>query len=177
MFTTAKSPSEIQQEAHEVKVLYEMAADLYNSNIEEQKYKKLKSLLNTSGVIDGEKLVIFTEHKDTLLYLEQRLKNSGYSVATIHGGMSVDDRREAQCRFKTPEVQILIATDAAGEGINLQFCRLLINWDIPWNPNRLEQRMGRIHRYGQLHDVMVFNMVADNTREGKVLNTLLKNWR
>jgi len=100
MFTTAKSPSEIQQEAHEVKVLYEMAADLYNSNIEEQKYKKLKSLLNTSGVIDGEKLVIFTEHKDTLLYLEQRLKNSGYSVATIHGGMSVDDRREAQCQVQ-----------------------------------------------------------------------------
>lgn len=174
MFTTAKSPAEIQQEAHEVKALYEMAADLYNSNIEEQKYKKLKNLLNISGVIDGEKLVIFTEHKDTLLYLEQRLKNSGYTVATIHGGMSVDDRREAQCRFKTPDVQILIATDAAGEGINLQFCRLLINWDIPWNPNRLEQRMGRIHRYGQLHDVMVFNMVADNTREGKVLATLLK---
>ena len=68
-----------------------------------------------------------------------------------------------------PDVQILICTDAAGEGINLQFCRLLINWDIPWNPNRLEQRMGRIHRYGQKSDVIVFNMVASNTREGQVL--------
>ena len=68
---------------------------------------------------------------------------------------------------------MLLATDAAGEGINLQFCRLLINWDIPWNPNRLEQRMGRIHRYGQKEDVLVFNMVADNTREGQVLSKLL----
>lgn len=94
-------------------------------------------------------------------------------MATIHGGMTVDERREAQCRFMTPDVQILICTDAAGEGINLQFCRLLINWDIPWNPNRLEQRMGRIHRYGQQSDVIVFNMVASNTREGQVLKKLL----
>lgn len=173
MFTTAKNPSEIATEAREVKSLYDLAARLYASNQEEMKYQKLKSLLTSKGVIDGEKLVIFTEHKDTLIYLEQRLRNSGYSVATIHGGMSVDERREAQCRFKTPEVQVLIATDAAGEGVNLQFCRLLINWDIPWNPNRLEQRMGRIHRYGQEHDVLVFNLVADNTREGKVLSTLL----
>src|SRR6185369_15368843 len=72
-----------------------------------------------------------------------------------------------------PDTQILLATDAAGEGINLQFCRLLINWDIPWNPNRLEQRMGRIHRYGQKQDVLVFNMVASNTKEGQVLERLL----
>ncbi len=95
-------------------------------------------------------------------------------LATIHGGKSVDERREAQWSFATPNTQILIATDAAGEGINLQFCHLLINWDIPWNPNRLEQRMGRIHRYGQKEDVMVFNMVASNTREGQVLEKLLR---
>mgnify|MGYP006393075493 FL=1 len=87
--------------------------------------------------------------------------------------MTGDGRREAQCPFMTPDVQILICTDAAGEGINLQFCRLLINWDIPWNPNRLEQRMGRIHRYGQKSDVIVFNMVASNTREGQVLKKVL----
>src|SRR5690606_17479028 len=97
----------------------------------------------------------------------------GYTVATIHGGKNVDDRREAQWAFAKPDTQILLATDAAGEGINLQFCRLLINWDIPWNPNRLEQRMGRIHRYGQKQDVLVFNMVASNTKEGKVLERLL----
>lgn len=173
LFTTSKSIAEIKQEAAEVKSLYEMANTLFNQQKEEQKYRELKLLLTSQGVVDGEKLVIFTEHKDTLLYLQERLSNNGYTVATIHGGMTVDERREAQCRFMTPDVQILICTDAAGEGINLQFCRLLINWDIPWNPNRLEQRMGRIHRYGQKSDVIVFNMVASNTREGQVLKKVL----
>lgn len=173
LFTTSKNPAEIKKESGEVKALYLMADNLYNQQQEEQKFIELKKLLTSQGVINGEKLVIFTEHKDTLLYLQERLTNSGYTVAAIHGGMSVDERRESQCRFVTPDVQILIATDAAGEGINLQFCHLLINWDIPWNPNRLEQRMGRIHRYGQKEDVIVFNMVANNTREGQVLKKLL----
>ena len=173
LFTTSKSPKQIAEEAVEVKALYDLANSLYTNNIEEKKYQQLKELLRSEDVLGGEKLVIFTEHKDTLLYLQERLTNTGYTVATIHGGMSVDERRIAQCDFMTDKAQILICTDAAGEGINLQFCRLLINWDIPWNPNRLEQRMGRIHRYGQQQDVLVFNMVADNTREGKVLKTLL----
>ncbi len=175
LFTTAKSLSEIQTEASEVRKLYEMAESLYNRKQEEKKFQELQELLKSNGVLEnGEKLVIFTEHKDTLLYLEERLsKSGGYKVATIHGGKNVDERRDAQWSFATPDTQILIATDAAGEGINLQFCRLLINWDIPWNPNRLEQRMGRIHRYGQKKDVLVFNMVASNTKEGKVLERLL----
>ena len=173
LFTTSKSLAEIASEAQEVKRLYDIASQLYNRNQEEKKYVQLKELLKSQGVIDGEKLVIFTEHKDTLIYLQERLTNNGYKVAVIHGGLSVDERRAAQWEFMSPETQILIATDAAGEGINLQFCRLLINWDIPWNPNRLEQRMGRIHRYGQKQDVLVFNMVADNTREGQVLAKLL----
>lgn len=174
LFTTAKDIKEIQQETREVKRLYDLANSLYTQNQEEQKLKELKKLLETQNVINGEKLVIFTEHKDTLMYLEERLRNTGYKVATIHGGKTVDERREAQWDFAKPDTQILIATDAAGEGINLQFCRLLINWDIPWNPNRLEQRMGRIHRYGQKQDVLVFNMVASNTKEGQVLEKLLK---
>jgi SNF2 family DNA or RNA helicase len=176
LFTTAKSLQEIQQEASEVKKLFEMAQTLYNRKQEEKKFQELQELLKSNGVLEnGEKLVIFTEHKDTLLYLEERLtKSGGYKVVTIHGGKMVDERREAQWAFAKPDTQILIATDAAGEGINLQFCRLLINWDIPWNPNRLEQRMGRIHRYGQKQDVLVFNMVASNTKEGKVLERLLK---
>lgn len=173
LFTTAKTAVDIQNEAKQVKALYDMANALYCQNQEEKKYKELSQLLQSEGVINGEKLVIFTEHKDTLIYLQERLSNSGYTVATIHGGKNVDERREAQNAFMRNDAQILIATDAAGEGINLQFCRLLINWDIPWNPNRLEQRMGRIHRYGQQHDVLVFNMVAGNTREGKVLSKLL----
>ena len=173
LFTTGKTLEEIRNEANEVKHLFDMASDLYASHVEEKKYEQLKQLLKSQGVVDGEKLVIFTEHKDTLIYLHERLTNSGYNVSTIHGGMSIEERRQNQVEFMRPDTQILIATDAAGEGINLQFCRLLINWDIPWNPNRLEQRMGRVHRYGQKRDVLVFNMVAENTREGKVLSTLL----
>jgi len=174
LFTTAKSPAEIQEEAREVKSLLDLAEALYANNQQERKYEKLSELLRREGVLDrNEKLVIFTEHKDTLDYLAGRLRNSGYIVETIHGGKNVEERRAAQAEFAR-HAQILIATDAAGEGINLQFCRLLINWDIPWNPNRLEQRMGRIHRYGQKQDVLVFNLVAQNTREGYVLQTLLQ---
>lgn len=175
LFTTAKSPSELRDEKEQVKELLDFAQHLYNSNQEEAKLKRLNKLLKEKGVFDNknEKLVIFTEHKDTLMYLYDRLSNNGYEVETIHGGKSVDERRFAQAAF-VRDSQILIATDAAGEGINLQFCRLLINWDIPWNPNRLEQRMGRIHRYGQKQDVVVFNMVAQNTREGNVLQRLLQ---
>ena len=175
LFTTAQSLQEIRQEAAEVKQLFELAQTLYNRKQEEKKFQELQALLKSQGVLEkGEKLVIFTEHKDTLRYLEERLTRSGgYHVATIHGGKTVDERRAAQWAFAAPDTQILIATDAAGEGINLQFCRLLINWDIPWNPNRLEQRMGRIHRYGQKQNVLVFNLVASNTKEGKVLERLL----
>ncbi|MBP3193470.1 helicase-related protein [Natronogracilivirga saccharolytica] len=173
LFTTASSPKEIREEMEQVKDLYELADRLYSQQQEEQKYRKLRELLSSQGVLDQEeKLVLFTEHKDTLEYLNKRLTQNGYHVVTIHGGMNVDQRQEAQRQFAS-EAQILIATDAAGEGINLQFCRLMINWDIPWNPNRLEQRMGRIHRYGQKDDVIVFNLVAQNTREGKVLEKLL----
>jgi len=104
----------------------------------------------------------------------------GYTgqVAQIHGGMDYKDRDEQVERFRKSHheggCRILVATDAAGEGINLQFCWLMVNWDIPWNPARLEQRMGRIHRYGQQHDpVVILNLVAPSTREGRVLKTLL----
>ena len=117
------------------------------------------------------KLLIFTESKDTLFYLERKIQEWGYTTTVIHGGMKLEERVEAEKIFKN-ETQVLIATEAAGEGINLQFCNLMINYDIPWNPNRLEQRMGRIHRYGQQKEVFIFNMVAIDTREGKVLNKL-----
>jgi len=90
------------------------------------------------------KLLIFTEHRDTLEYLKQNLTDWGYSTCEIHGGMNALARKSAQKDFQFNQ-QICLATEAAGEGINLQFCRLMINYDLPWNPNRLEQRMGRIH--------------------------------
>lgn len=121
---------------------------------------------------DNEKLLIFTEHRDTMTSLAQRLEGMGYSVVTIHGQMDVDARKAAQRQFRL-HAKIMVATDAAGEGINLQFCRYLMNWDIPWNPNRLEQRLGRIHRYGQENDVWLYNLVAQNTREWAVLKKAL----
>ena len=165
-------PEEVEHERDEVSVLLKMAEALRHHN--EAKFVELLSVLDSSDVIrrEDEKLLIFTEHKDTLDSLTTRLRNKGYTVATIHGSMDVEERKQAQLNFRT-RAKIMIATDAAGEGINLQFCRYLINWDIPWNPNRLEQRMGRIHRYGQREDVRVYNLVAINTREGAVLQRIL----
>ena len=165
-------PAQVEAERDEVERLFRLAESLKHHK--EAKFAELLAVLDSSDVIraDDEKLVIFTEHKDTLNSLTKRLKEKGYPVATIHGGMDVDSRKQAQRQFRT-RAKIMVATDAAGEGINLQFCRFLINWDIPWNPNRLEQRMGRIHRYGQADDVWVYNLVAQNTREGSVLEKVL----
>ncbi len=165
-------PKEIEREILEIAELHKMAQSLRHHT--EAKFAELLKVLDESDVMrsDEEKLIIFTEHKDTLDNLTERLTSRGYTVVTIHGSMDVDARKKAQREFRRT-AKILVATDAAGEGINLQFCRYLINWDIPWNPNRLEQRMGRIHRYGQKDDVWVYNLVATNTREGKVLEKVL----
>ena len=136
-----------------------------------------------SGPIPGpvpsprQKLVVFTEHRDTLNYLQHRiasLMGRPEAVAIIHGSLGRDDRRKAQERFlHDPEVQVLLATDAAGEGINLQRAHLMVNYDLPWNPNRLEQRFGRIHRIGQTEVCHLWNLVAVETREGDVYRKLL----
>ena len=125
-----------------------------------------------------QKLVIFTEHRDTLNYLQRRitgLVGREEAVAVIHGSMRREDRHAAQEAFRhDPHVQILLATDAAGEGINLQRAHLMVNYDLPWNPNRIEQRFGRIHRIGQNQVCYLWNLVAQETREGEVYLTLLK---
>ncbi len=125
-----------------------------------------------------QKIVIFTEHRDTLTYLVQKigamLGRPG-SIVTIHGGMGREERKKAQESFlHDPEVQVLLATDAAGEGINLQRAHLMVNYDLPWNPNRLEQRFGRIHRIGQTEVCHLWNLVASETREGDVYRRLLE---
>jgi superfamily II DNA or RNA helicase len=156
----------------------------------ESKMTKLKKVLSENRIFDDPKmkLLIFTEHKDTLDYLagdgkEDRplgkLREWGLKVTQIHGGMKIGDRDTVGSRIYAErefreDAQVLVATEAAGEGINLQFCWLMVNYDIPWNPVRLEQRMGRIHRYGQEHDCLIFNFVATNTREGRVLSKLLE---
>jgi SNF2 family DNA or RNA helicase len=125
-----------------------------------------------------QKLVLFTEHRDTLNYLNGKittLLGRSESVVMIHGSMGREARMKAQEAFKhDPEVQVLVATDAAGEGINLQRAHLMVNYDLPWNPNRIEQRFGRIHRIGQTEVCHLWNLVAEETREGDVYRTLLE---
>ena len=142
----------------------------------ESKFEKLREVLEAPGH-GGEKWLVFSEHRDTVDYLVHRLEGLGFSgqVARIHGGMAWPEREEQVEMFRRPSgARYLVATDAAGEGINLQFCRSMVNYDIPWNPARLEQRMGRIHRYGQKHDVRIVNLVAGGTHEGRVLKVLLE---
>ena len=142
----------------------------------ESKFETLREMLEDPRHVD-EKWLIFSEHRDTVDYLIRRLEGLGFSgrIAQVHGGMAWPEREEQVERFRRPAgARYLVATDAAGEGINLQFCRLMVNYDIPWNPARLEQRMGRIHRYGQRHDVRIVNLVAGKTREGRVLGVLLE---
>jgi superfamily II DNA/RNA helicase len=125
-----------------------------------------------------QKLVIFTEHRDTLAYLQERittLLGKREAVVCIHGGMGREERMNMQEGFRhDPEVQVLVATDAAGGGINLQRAHLMVNYDLPWNPNRIEQRFGRIHRIGQTEVCHLWNLVADETREGEVYRALLE---
>ncbi|MCB2218985.1 MAG: DUF3883 domain-containing protein [Bacteroidetes bacterium] len=174
----ALSASENRQELEkEIDTLKELIIDAKKiiDNEEEIKLKELKATLEKlDKTHEDAQIIIFTEAKDTLDYLEKRIKFWGYSTLTIHGGMRLEERIEAEKKFKNDKARVLIATEAAGEGINLQFCNLMINYDLPWNPNRLEQRMGRIHRYGQTREVFIFNLVAEDTREGSVLHRLME---
>lgn len=165
----AKDIYEIEMEVRTIEKLIRKAESiLYLSD--ETKLSKLKEVMDSLG---EEQILIFSEAKDTVYYLIEKVKSWGYTVNTINGDMSMSERIKAERVFEDEKAQVMIATEAAGEGINLQFCHFMINYDIPWNPNRLEQRMGRIHRYKQDEDVHIFNFVAENTREGAVLATLL----
>jgi len=179
--TLAGNAQQVRQEIEELRTLASRAQAV-EASCAEAKLSKLKELLHQEGFFDhpDKRLLIFTEFKDTLDYLQDRLKSWGFRVGCIHGGMKSGSRDEpgtrlyAEQQFRESEIQILVATEAAGEGINLQVCNILFNYDIPWNPNRLEQRMGRIHRYGQRKNCLIFNFVATNTIEGRVLQRLLE---
>ena len=177
--TLAGSADLVRQEVQELRRLAIQAQAVEDAGTE-AKLSELKALLQEEGFFDhaDQRLLLFTEFKDTLDYLMARLKSWGFRVGCIHGGMKSGSRDEPGTRlyteqqFREGEIQVLVATEAAGEGINLQACNILFNYDIPWNPNRLEQRMGRIHRYGQRKDCLIFNFVATNTIEGRVLARL-----
>lgn len=174
--SVAETKEELQKEIYTINSLIIKSSEIIK-NEEEIKLKKLKESLSelSQKVQEKEKrkILIFTESRDTLEYLEKKIREWGYSVNTIHGAMRLEERVNAETVFRN-QTEIMVATEAAGEGINLQFCNLMINYDIPWNPNRLEQRMGRIHRYGQTREVFVHNLVASDTREGKVLTRLFE---
>ena len=199
--TAAKSITELRAEIDTLKGLERLALQVRRSGTD-TKWRQLASLLNEIFTVHGQadrvaepdvpygvgpiprpassphqKLVLFTEHRDTLTYLNDRITTLlGRADATvmIHGGMGREDRLKAQESFRhDPQVQVLLATDAAGEGINLQRAHLMVNYDLPWNPNRLEQRFGRIHRIGQTEVCHLWNLVAEGTREGDVYRRLL----
>lgn len=198
--TAARSIAELKIEIATLQDLEKLALDVCRSGTD-AKWCELASLLNeifatpvSDRVAEGaapygsgdipppkpsprQKLVLFTEHRDTLNYLESRISTllgSKEAVVTIHGGIGREERLKVQEAFRhDPEVKVLLATDAAGEGINLQRAHLMVNYDLPWNPNRLEQRFGRIHRIGQTEVCHLWNLVAEETREGDVYRKLL----
>ena len=176
--SAAATAEELDIEVAELKVLVKLADDVRNSAVD-TKWIELRNLLRSDqfrGEDSSGKLIVFTEHKDTLSYLTDRITaelGRPEAVVTIHGGVKRHDRRTMQDRFRVdPTVQILVATDAAGEGINLQVANMMVNYDLPWNPNRIEQRFGRIHRIGQKRPCHLWNLVAHETREGKVFERL-----
>ena len=180
--TAAQTIAELEAEIATLKKLERMANDVRQSG-EDRKWDELSKLLQDDSNMFGsegvrEKLIIFTEHRDTLRYLTDKIRSllgSEDAVVTIHGGMLRDERRKVEELFKQDkDVRILIATDAAGEGINLQRAHLMVNYDLPWNPNRLEQRFGRIHRIGQTEVCHLWNLVAQETREGMVFQRLFE---
>ncbi|MFB0521341.1 MAG: helicase-related protein [Desulfatiglandales bacterium] len=180
--SAAKTIAELKAEIGILDGLVELAHRVRQSGTD-CKWEELRDLLESNALMfDKEgtrrKLIIFTEHRDTLSYLAARIRallGKSEAVVEIHGGMARDARHKAQELFtQEKDVQILVATDAAGEGINLQRAHLMINYDLPWNPNRIEQRFGRIHRIGQTEVCFLWNLVADETREGDVYQTLLR---
>lgn len=182
-------PAILREEIAQLSQLIDHAVQIQGRDVQ-SKLNKLRSVLTEEGIFSDPqmKLLVFTEHKDTLDYLVAdgkdgrplgKLREWGLTVTQIHGGMKIGDRDTPGSRIYAERefrdsAQVLVATEAAGEGINLQFCWLMVNFDIPWNPVRLEQRVGRIHRYGQEKDCLIFNFVAQNTREGRVLHKLLE---
>jgi hypothetical protein len=179
--TAAQTIAELEKEIAELRSLTQEAARLRRSG-KDEKWQRLSETLQLPDMFDANnnrrKLVVFTEHRDTLNYLAEKLADrlgNQNAVVCTHGGTPRERRRQAQEAFENdPEVLVLVATDAAGEGINLhRRAHLMLNYDLPWNPNRIEQRFGRIHRIGQREVCHLWNLVAHETREGEVWHRLL----
>lgn len=181
--SASRTIEELESEINTLESLEKQAHRVVQSG-QDRKWEELRNLLQENELMFSEgrarrKLIIFTEHKDTLNYLVEQIGNKllgqPNAVKAIHGGVSRDERRKIQDDFyNDPGLLVLVATDAAGEGVNLQCANLMINYDLPWNPNRLEQRFGRIHRIGQEETCHLWNLVATQTREGEVFLKLFQ---
>lgn len=179
--TAAQTIAELEAEIISLDALEEQAKQLVHSG-QDRKWDELSSLLQSPTMREESgrqrKIIIFTEHRDTLNYLAVKIRGllgNEDAVAMIHGGVKREERRKVQELFRNdPATRVLLATDAAGEGVNLQNANLMVNYDLPWNPNRLEQRFGRIHRIGQTEVCHLWNMVASETREGDVFQRLFE---
>ena len=178
--TASATAAELETELLELKVLVDLAEVVRDSG-EDTKWVELRGLLRSpefKAQDPPRKLIIFTEHRDTLDYVAARVAaelGRPEAVVTIHGSVKRHDRRVIQDRFRVdPVVRVMVATDAAGEGVNLQVANLMVNYDLPWNPNRIEQRFGRIHRIGQELPCHLWNLLAQNTREGDVFERLFQ---
>lgn len=178
--TAARSIEELEAEIEILKVLEELSRGVVRSG-QDAKWNQLQEILEHPLMVgpagDRRKLVIFSEFRDTLSYLVEKIRNRlgrGEAVVEIHGGVGREERKKIIHAFMNdPEVLVLVANDAAGEGVNLQRAHLMVNYDLPWNPNRLEQRFGRIHRIGQKEVCHLWNLIAKDTREGDVFAKLL----
>lgn len=179
--TASKTVAELQIEIDILKGLEALSQKVIRSGTD-RKWDEVSKILSENALVrdangNWRKIIIFTEHRDTLNYLQTKISTllgRSEAVVVIHGGVARETRKDAENRFlNDPDVKILIATDAAGEGVNLQRAHLMINYDLPWNPNRIEQRFGRIHRIGQTEVCHLWNLVAKDTREGDVYLQLL----
>jgi superfamily II DNA or RNA helicase len=179
--TAARTVEELEKEIAELEILEGQAKAVVQSG-QDRKWDELSKLLQNNPEMRDEgglqrKIIIFTEHRDTLNYLTTKISGvlgNENAIVTIHGGTHRDERKKAQALFRSDkDTRVLIATDAAGEGVNLQCAHLMVNYDLPWNPNRLEQRFGRIHRIGQTEVCHLWSLVAKETREGAVWHRLL----
>jgi hypothetical protein len=179
--TAARTADELRAEIAVLDDLVQRAKQVRFADTD-RKWTELRDLLLDSTAMlepdgDRRKILIFTEHRDTLNYLVAKIRmllGRSDIVAAIHGGVRREDRRAVQDAFRQdPTLAVLVATDAAGEGLNLQRAHLMVNYDLPWNPNRIEQRFGRIHRIGQHEVCHLWNLVASGTREGDVFDRLL----
>jgi superfamily II DNA or RNA helicase len=180
--TAAKSIAELEDEIR-ILVGLEKQAKAVVASGHDRKWDELSKLLQNNPAMHDEsgrqrKIIIFSEHRDTLNYLHAKITGvlgSAEAIVAIHGGTHRDERRKMQALFRSdPDVRVLVATDAAGEGVNLQCAHLMVNYDLPWNPNRLEQRFGRVHRIGQTEVCHLWSLVAKETREGTVWHRLLE---